>query len=91
MTKRIGVVGILVYEPAKDADKVNRILSEYAYLIVGRMGIPYKEKGVSVIALTVDGDNDLLGAMTGKLGQIESVTVKTALVSEKKSKREGED
>ncbi len=83
MKKRIGVVGILVYEPANDADKVNRILSEYASLIVGRMGIPYKEKGVSVIALTVDGDNDLLGAMTGKLGQIKSVTVKTALVSEK--------
>ncbi|MHB8962134.1 MAG: TM1266 family iron-only hydrogenase system putative regulator [Saccharofermentanales bacterium] len=79
MENRIGVVGIVLESPEEDALKVNEILHQYSRIIVGRMGIPYKQRGVSVIALTVDGSNDEIGAMTGRLGQLSKVTVKAAL------------
>lgn len=78
MDKRIGVVGIVV-EDLESANAVNSILHEYAHIIVGRMGIPYREKGVSVISLIVDGTSDEISAMTGKLGKIKAVSVKSAM------------
>ncbi|EOD00550.1 TM1266 family iron-only hydrogenase system putative regulator [Caldisalinibacter kiritimatiensis] len=78
MKKRIGVVGIVV-EDITNAEKVNLILHEYAEIIVGRMGIPYREKNLSVISLIVDGTSDDISAMTGKLGRIQGVNVKSAL------------
>ncbi len=81
MESRIGVVGIIIENPLQDAAKVNDILSQYSSIIVGRMGIPYRNRGVAVIALTVDGSNDAIGAMTGKLGQIRQVSVKSALAA----------
>lgn len=80
MERRIGVVGIVV-ENRENAAQINRILSDYADIIVGRMGIPYREKNISVISLIIDGSTDTIGAMTGKLGNIKGVQVKTALVS----------
>ncbi len=77
--KRIGVVGIVVTDRLKSAPKVNQVLSDYAHVIVGRMGIPYRGRGVAVISLIVDGDTDTLGAMTGKLGSLPGVKVKTAI------------
>jgi len=76
--RRLGVIGIVV-ENLEMAPRVNQILSEYSTIIVGRMGIPYREKDVSVISLIVDGTTDQLGALTGKLGRISGVTVKSAL------------
>jgi putative iron-only hydrogenase system regulator len=61
--------------------KVNNILSEYAQIIIGRMGIPYREKNLGLIALIIEGSTDEIGAMTGKLGSLKGVQVKTALVS----------
>lgn len=84
MESRIGVVGIIVENPAQDAARVNEILSQYSSIIVGRMGIPYRNRGVSVIALTVDGSNDEIGAMTGRLGQLRHVSVKSALAPPQK-------
>ena len=78
MDNRIGVVGIVV-EDLTSASDVNAILHEYASIIVGRMGIPYRERGLSVISLIVDGNTDQIGAMTGKLGRIKSVSVKSAM------------
>lgn len=77
--KRVGVVGIVIEDRLKIAPRVNQILSAYGHIIVGRMGIPYKDRGICVISLIVDGDTDTLGAMTGKLGSIPGVKVKTAL------------
>jgi len=77
--KRVGVVGIVIEDRHSAAPKVNQILSEYGDIIAGRMGLPYKERGVSIIALIVDGSTDEIGAMTGKLGNIEGVSVRTAL------------
>ncbi|HBG77070.1 iron-only hydrogenase system regulator [Eubacteriales bacterium mix99] len=78
MEKRIGIVGIVV-QNLSSADRVNAVLHEHADLIVGRMGIPYRERGVSVISLIVDGTNDEISAMTGKLGRISAVTVKSMI------------
>ena len=74
LEKRIGVIGIVV-EDLKSAAEVNVILHEYSHIIVGRMGIPYREKGISVIALIVDGTSDEISAMTGKLGKIDEVVL----------------
>jgi len=77
--KRIGVVGIVLEDRENAQKKVNEILSAYGDIIVGRMGIPYRERGLAVISLILDGSTDEIGAMTGKLGAIPGVSVKSAL------------
>ena len=79
MENRIAVVGIVIFHREESAKKVNEILSDFAHIIVGRMGIPYKEKGISVISLIVDGTTDEIGALTGKLGGISAVKVRSAV------------
>jgi len=76
---RVGVVGILV-EQRDSAQQINKVLSEHQNIVVGRVGVPYRERGVSVISLIIDGSTDEIGAMTGKLGRIRGVKVKTALL-----------
>ena len=87
MDKRIGVVGIVV-ENLQSADSINSILHEYSQIIVGRMGIPYREKGISVISLIVDGGMDEISAMTGKLGKINAVSVKSAMTKNHSLKKQ---
>lgn len=81
--KRIGVVGIVVNEPKNIVDKVNLIISNYSHLIIGRMGIPKHEEQVGVIALIVEGNTDDVGALTGKLGNLPGVIVKSAITAKK--------
>lgn len=76
--KRIGVVGIVITDNLV-ISQVNEIISDYNDIIIGRMGIPYKEKDIAVIALIVDGSTDSIGALTGKLGNLGGVNVKSAL------------
>ncbi len=76
--RRLGVIGIVV-ENRQVVPKVNEILSKHAEIMIGRMGIPYREKELSVISLIVDGSTDEIGALTGKLGNLSGVTVKSAL------------
>lgn len=78
MEKRIGVVAIVI-ENLNNSNIVNEILHNYSSIIVGRMGIPYREKGISVISLIVDGAMDEISAMTGKLGKIDGINVKSAI------------
>ena len=78
MEKRIGIVGIVI-EDFTCVERVNTILHEYAGLIVGRMGLPYRERGVSVISLIVDGTNDEISSLTGKLGRVSGATVKSMI------------
>lgn len=78
METRVGVVAIVI-ENISFAPKVNEILHEYSAIVVGRMGIPYKEKGVSVISVIADGTTDEISALTGKLGKIPTVNVKSAI------------
>jgi len=83
MDRRLGVIGIVI-EDRVVAPKVNQILSEHADIIVGRMGLPYRDRGVSVISLIVDGNTDQIGSLTGKLGNIPGTTVKSALAKSRK-------
>ncbi|HAS90885.1 MAG TPA: iron-only hydrogenase system regulator [Sedimentibacter sp.] len=78
MDKRIGVIGIVIEDTSQIAE-VNRLLHEYSHIIIGRMGIPYREKGLNVISIIVDGTNDDIGALSGKLGKIKGLSVKSAL------------
>ena len=78
MEKRIGVVGIIIEEFDK-ATFVNDILHDFGNLIVGRIGVPYKDRGIFVISIIVDGTMDEISAMTGKIGKISGVNVKSAI------------
>lgn len=78
MQNRIGVIGIVI-ENLDAVVNVNYILHEHSNIIVGRMGIPYKQKKVSVISLIVDGQVNDINSMTGKLGKLKNVSVKAAL------------
>ena len=79
MNKRLGFMGIIVTDRNKQAGEVNKILSEFGNIIQGRMGIPYKERNCSIITLIVDATTDDVGALTGRLGLIPGVSVKSAL------------
>jgi putative iron-only hydrogenase system regulator len=81
MEKRLGVVGIVI-ENTGAAEEVNAVLHEFSEIIVGRMGIPYRERGVAIISIIVDGTTDRVSALTGRLGRIREVSVKTALAKE---------
>jgi len=75
--RRIGVVAIIVYDRDCTHQKINEILHNFGHIIIGRMGVPYRERNLSVISLIVDGTTDDIGAMTGQIGQIPNVTIKT--------------
>ncbi len=79
MEERIGVIGIVIDDPKKSAESVNEILSAFADIIIGRMGIPYKKRNVSIISVMVDGTNERIGALCGKLGRINGVNAKSVL------------
>ncbi|MBN1999969.1 iron-only hydrogenase system regulator [candidate division KSB1 bacterium] len=74
---RPGVVAIIVNDPDLTFEQINKILHDYSSIIVGRLGIPYRERKLSIISLIIDGTNDQVGALTGKLGQLPNVTVKS--------------
>ncbi|MBQ3220923.1 MAG: iron-only hydrogenase system regulator [Clostridia bacterium] len=72
---RIAVVSIIVTDRS-NCDKINALLSAYGEYILGRMGIPYKEKGVSVLSVVLDAPVEVTNALTGKLGRIPGAAVK---------------
>ena len=72
---RLAVISIIVSD-RNNTDKLNALLSEYGEFILGRMGIPYKEKKVSVLSVVLDAPVETTNALTGKLGRIEGVAVK---------------
>ncbi|WP_320046040.1 TM1266 family iron-only hydrogenase system putative regulator [uncultured Ilyobacter sp.] len=78
MNERIATLSIFI-EKKESVKKVNDILSEFSELIVSRMGIPYREKRVSVIVVILDGTNEDMSALSGRIGNLEGVSVKTAV------------
>jgi putative iron-only hydrogenase system regulator len=78
MSKRIGTVTIVITNRINQSARVNEILS-HADLIIGRMGLPYSLKKISIICLIVNGSTDQLGSLTGQLGSIEGVQVKSVM------------
>lgn len=77
MESRIAVIGIIV-ENKKSVESLNAILHEFGDVIIGRMGIPYKEKGLNVISVVIDAPQDTISALAGKIGALEGVSSKTA-------------
>lgn len=79
MASRIGVVGIVVKGDRAVVSKMQNVLSEFADIIIGRMGVP--RDGVNTIALIVEGTQERISALTGRLGQFSDLSVKSALTS----------
>ena len=78
LKKRVGVIAIIIKDPEQSHEKLNSILHTHSNIIIGRLGIPRKVEKLSIISLIVEGTTDEVGALTGKLGQLPSVSVKTA-------------
>ena len=76
MENRISVISIIIEDTAQAA-AVNDLLHEYGSYIVGRMGIPYRQRGVSVISVVLDAEQDAISALAGKVGALPGVSVKT--------------
>ena len=75
MDKRLAIIGIIV-EEIESVEVLNKILHDYCEYIVGRMGIPYKEKKINVISVVIDAPNDIISALSGKIGRLKGVTSK---------------
>lgn len=76
MDTRIAVIAIIVEDRSK-SEELNRLLHEYGEFIVGRMGVPYRPKGVSVISVILDAPQETISALSGKLGMLDGITSKT--------------
>lgn len=76
METRIAVIAIIV-EDREKSEELNRILHDYGEYIVGRMGVPYRSKGVSVISVILDAPQEKISALSGKLGMLEGISSKT--------------
>ena len=77
--KRIAVIGAILEQPATCQKPFNDIVSDYKGIVKGRMGIPFEEENMAVVSLTVLATVDEINSLTGKLGNIPHVTVKTAI------------
>lgn len=80
METRIAVMGIIV-ENVASVEALNSLLHDYRAYIIGRMGIPYKDKGISVVSIAVDAPQDVISTLAGRVGKIEGISVKTAYSS----------
>lgn len=90
MEERIGVVAIIIEQRRQSAARVNEILSAHASCIRARLGVPNEQKDLFVIALVVEVTTQELGALTGRLGSLEGVTVKSLLTNKSYSARQEE-
>lgn len=77
MEKRVAIIGIIVDNP-DSVEKLNPILHDYSKYIIGRMGIPYREKNVSIISIAIDAPQDVISALSGKIGKLDGISAKTA-------------
>ncbi len=76
LESRLALIGIIV-EETRAAQKVNELLHEFGSYIVGRMGIPYRDREVNVISVVIDANQNIISTLSGKLGKLEGVSVKT--------------
>ncbi|MBQ4087325.1 MAG: iron-only hydrogenase system regulator [Clostridia bacterium] len=77
METRVAIIGIIV-EQENAVEQLNAVLHTYGKYIIGRMGIPYREKGISIISIAIDAPQDIISALSGKIGRIEGISAKTA-------------
>lgn len=79
MKRRIGVIGAVLDNPRLCSEEFNQIVGEYQQIIKGRMGIPFHEENISVISITVTGTLNEINSLTGKLGNLPGITIKTSI------------
>ena len=77
METRIAVISIIVEKP-EAAAALNELLHQYSRYVIGRMGIPYRQRGISIISVAVEAPQDAISALSGKLGRMEGVSAKAA-------------
>ena len=77
MESRVAVIGIIVENP-DSVQSLNDILHEYSNYIVGRMGIPYREKGIHIISIAIDAPQDMISTLSGRIGRLSGISAKTA-------------
>ena len=77
METRVALIGIIV-EKEDAAEALNSILHSYGKYIIGRMGIPYRHKNINIISVAIDAPQDVISSVTGKIGKIDGISVKTA-------------
>lgn len=78
MASRVGVISIIV-ENNESTEQLNSLLHTYGEYIIGRMGIPYRQRGISVISVAVDAPQDVISTLSGKIGNINGISAKTVL------------
>ncbi len=76
METRVALIGIIV-EDVEAVERLNGLLHEYGQYIIGRMGLPYREKNINIISVVVNAEADVISTLAGKLGMIKGVNVKT--------------
>ena len=77
METRVAVIAIII-EDGSAAQEVNELLHDAAQYSIGRMGIPYRDKGISIISIAIDAPQDIISTLSGKIGRLKGVSVKTA-------------
>ena len=77
MENRVAVISIIV-ENSETVEKLNGILHDYGQIIIGRMGLPYRARSINIISIAVDGPQDTIAALSGKIGALPGVSAKTA-------------
>lgn len=75
-SSRIALIGIIL-SSHESVEELNALLSRYSQYIIGRMGLPYREKGISIISIAIDAPNNVISALSGKIGMLPGITTKT--------------
>ena len=81
--KRVAIISIIA-ENRQSSAEINALLSDFGEYIVGRMGIPYRERGIFIMSIVIDAQSEIINRLTGKLGMLSGVTAKTLMAQEKK-------
>ena len=81
METRVALISIILKD-TEAAETLNSILHTYGQYIIGRMGIPYREKGIQIISVAIDAPSDIINALSGKIGRLQGVTSKVAYANE---------
>jgi len=76
MDTRVALIGIVV-ENIESVEQLNNVLHQYSNYIIGRMGIPYRERSVSIISVAIDAPANVISALSGKLGMLDGISTKT--------------
>lgn len=77
METRVAVMSIIVEQP-QAVEPLNALLHDYGEYIIGRMGIPYRQRGINIISIALDAPQNTISTLAGKVGKLEGVSVKTA-------------